>query len=100
MIGALIQTVIIAGLLGWSVLFMLKRFAPNLVRNRQNQFANLLSAKGWKTLAKWLEPTISSSGGCSSGCDTCGSCASNPHKTAEQPLHWKHSTPRNDSSCH
>ncbi len=79
-IGNLIQVLVMAGLLGWSVLFMLKRIAPNLVRNQQYQLANAFNKHGWKKVAQWLEPAINTGGGCGSGCSTCGSCPSNPNK--------------------
>lgn len=100
MIGNIVQVSVMAGLLGWSLFFMLKRIAPNLVRNQQYQLANAFNTHGWKKLAKWLEPTISSGGGCGSGCNTCGSCASNPNKAAEQPVQWKNPTPSKGSGCH
>lgn len=100
MIGNIIQVLVMAGLLGWSLFFMLKRIAPNLVRNQQAQLANAFNTRGWKKLAQWLEPTISSGGGCGSGCNTCSSCASNPNKAAEQPVQWKSPTPSKNSGCH
>jgi hypothetical protein len=99
-----IQGLVMAALLGWSLFFMLRRVAPNLVRNQQTQLANALNMHGWKKLAQWLEPTLSSGGGCGSGCNTCGSCPSNPNKDAEptvpQPVQWKTSAPSKSSGCH
>jgi hypothetical protein len=104
LIGNVTQGLIIAGLLGWSLFFMLRRVAPNLVRNQQYQLANTLSRHGWPKLARWLEPTLSVGGGCGSGCNTCGSCASNPNQTPEpsvqQPVQWKTPTPSKSSGCH
>jgi hypothetical protein len=99
MISNILQITIMAGLLGWSLFFMLKRVAPSLVQNRQHQFANLLHAKGWQKLAEWFKPPISSNNGCGSGCNTCGSCASNPNQTAEQAVNWKHQAPSKNSGC-
>jgi hypothetical protein len=35
-------------------------------------------------LGKFVQPTLTSGGGCGSGCNTCGSCESNPDKSAEE----------------
>lgn len=100
MLGDILQVLIMAGLLGWSLFFMLRRIAPNFVRNRQYQLAASFNSHGWTKLAQWLAPAISSGGGCGSGCNTCGSCPSNPNKAAEQPVQWKRTTPPKSSGCH
>lgn len=98
-IGNVIQVLVMAGLLGWSLFFMLRRIAPKLVSNQQYQLANAFNTRGWTKIAQWLEPAISTSG-CGSGCNTCGSCPSNPNKNAEQPVQWKNPTQSKNSGCH
>jgi hypothetical protein len=103
MIGNVIQVLIMAGLLGWSLFFILKRLAPNLVRTQQTHLANSFYSHGWQKIAQWLEPAVSSGGGCGSGCNTCGTCPSNPNKAAEEitePVKWKNPTPPKSSGCH
>jgi hypothetical protein len=104
LIGNAIQGLIMTGLLGWSLFFMLRRVAPNLVRNQQYQLADTLRKFGWQKLARWLVPAVSTGGGCGSGCNTCGSCASNPNKAAEpsvqQPVQWKTPAPSKSTGCH
>lgn len=100
LIGNVLQGLAMAGILGWSVFFMLRRSMPKLVSNQQRQLANVCNAQGWTKLAQWLEPTIATSGGCGSGCNTCGSCASNPNKEVEQAVQWKNLTPSKNSECH
>lgn len=100
MISNLVQGLIMAGLLGWSMFFMLRRVMPKLVSNQQRQLANVVNARGWTKLAQWLEPTIKTSGGCGSGCNTCGSCPSNPNKEVIQTVQWKNPTPSKSSGCH
>lgn len=104
LISNVLQMLVMTGLLGWSVFFMLRRIAPNFVRNKQYQLATAFNTRGWKKVALWLEPAIATSGGCGSGCNTCGSCPSNPNKAQEQPVQWKHSTPSatpsKSSGCH
>ena len=98
--GNVLQLLIMAGLLSWSLFFMLKRIAPNLMRNQQYQLAAGFNARGWKKLAQWLQPAIVTSGGCGSGCNTCGSCPSNPNKESVQAVQWKNPTPSKSSGCH
>lgn len=100
MIGYLLQGLIMAALLGWSVFFMLRRIAPKFIANQQRQLANAFNVQGWPRLAQWLEPAISTGGGCGSGCNTCGSCAANPNKETAQPVQWKNPTPSKSSGCH
>lgn len=100
LIGNVLQGLVMTGILGWSVFFMLRRIMPKLVSNQQRQLANTVNARGFTKLAQWLEPTIATSGGCGSGCNTCGSCASNPNKEAGQPVQWKNPTPSKSSGCH
>ncbi|GEM_PF-600717 len=99
-IGNVLQGLIMAGLLGWSVFFMLRRIMPKFVSNQQRQLASAFNAQGWTKLAQWLEPTISTGGGCGSGCNTCGSCASNPNKEDVQTVQWKSPAPSKSSGCH
>ncbi|MBC7752286.1 MAG: hypothetical protein H7Z73_11350 [Candidatus Saccharibacteria bacterium] len=99
-IGNIVQGLVIAGLLGWSIFFMLRRMMPKWISNQQRQLAHTLNSKGWNKLAKWLEPSISTGGGCGSGCNSCGSCPSNPNKPAEQPVQWKSPQPSKSSGCH
>ena len=100
MIGNIIQALVMTGLLGWSVFFMLRRIMPKGIASQQRLLANTCSTHGWTKLAKWLEPTINTSGGCGSGCNTCSSCPSNPNKDAEQPVQWKKPAPSKSSGCH
>jgi len=99
-VGNALQILIMAGLLGWSLFFMFRRIAPNFVRSQQQQLATSLNTHGWKKLALWLEPAMSTGGGCGSGCNTCGSCPSNPNKSVDQPVQWKNPTPTKSSGCH
>lgn len=110
MIGNVVQGLIMVGILGWSVFFMLRRIMPKLVANQQRQLANAFNTHGWTKIALWLEPTISTGGGCGSGCNTCGSCALNPNKESpnesvvkdvmQQPVQWKSPTSSKSSGCH
>lgn len=99
-LGNMIQVLVMAGLLGWSVLFMLKRIAPNFVRNRQYQLATACNTRGWKKIALWLEPALRVDGGCGSGCNSCGSCPANPNQAAEQPVLRKKPISTKSSGCH
>lgn len=99
-ISNLLQVLVMAGLLSWSVFFMLRRIAPDLVRKQQYQLATACNTRGWNKLALWLEPAIATGGGCGSGCNTCGSCPSNPNKETAQPVQWKTPAPSKSSGCH
>ncbi len=95
----LVQTGIIAALLGWSVFFMLRRMLPNVVHRQQQRLAQMAQMHGYPKLSKWLAPVLNSGGGCGSGCSNCSSCASNPATSQEQAVQWK-TPPSKSSGCH
>jgi hypothetical protein len=95
----LVQTSIIAILLGWSVFFMLRRMLPNVINRQQQRLAQMAQTHGYIKLSKWLEPQLKSGGGCGSGCSNCSSCASNPTAAQEQIVQWKKPSSKS-SGCH
>ena len=111
MIANIMQVLVMASILSWSVFFMLRRVAPTVIRNQQYRLAHVLSTRGWVKLGHWLEPVINTGGGCGSGCNTCGSCPSNPHSNPKsnqetnakdiiQPVQWKNPAPSKSSGFH
>lgn len=94
----LLQFIVIAALLSWSVFFMLRRSFPAVVQKQQLRLTGYARSHGWLKLANWLTPNAQSAGGCGSGCSNCSSCGSNPAAT-EQPVQWK-TQPSKHSGCH
>lgn len=84
--SALLQYLVLAGLLLWSVLFVLRRLMPVPLRWIQSRLAGSATRRGWHRLASWLQPgTIQS--GCDSGCSSCGTgCGENGQDTSTVQL--------------
>lgn len=90
---AVIQSLIIALVVAWSVGYALRRLLPTASRRAQARVATWLEeSTGSASLRRWahsLQPVQTQSGGCgSSGCSTCGACApaSNASAADAQPL--------------
>lgn len=81
-----LQALVIAIILAMSVLHVTRKLAPNWTYGRQTALAEILSLPSRSNLSrrlgKFILPTTTSGGGCGSGCNTCGSCESNPEKDA------------------
>ena len=88
----LVQTLIIAGLLAWSVLFAARRLFPAATRRVQATLAGWMerpSHAPWlQRFGRALQPVQAASGGCGSGgCSTCGTCAAPAQAKSEaRPL--------------
>jgi len=89
-VSALLQLVVVAGLLGWSLCFMLRRWLPAPARALQQRLAELCVAHGWAGLGQWLRPAAAVSTGCGSGCNNCSTgCAASAVAPAEQAVQWR-----------
>ncbi|CAL61672.1 conserved Hypothetical protein [Herminiimonas arsenicoxydans] len=86
-IYGLLQDVIIGAVVLVSALYVLRKLLPKWVRGRQLALATALNQPSRAVLLRklggFLQPGISSGGGCGSGCSSCSSCASNPEVQAE-----------------
>ncbi len=70
-VSVLLQYLVLAGLLAWSVFFVLRRLMPVPLRHMQGRLAAAAAGSGWHRLASWLQPgTVQK--GCDSGCSSCG----------------------------
>jgi hypothetical protein len=88
----LVQTVVIALVVGWSAVFAARRLLPVTTRRLQ---ARIMDALARPTSPRWLrefarraQPQSTSGGSCGDGCSACGGCAAAQTKpTVEaQPL--------------
>lgn len=92
--GLLVQYVIIGAIVLISAWITLRKLAPKLTSRWLASLALRLDRQGsaaWqRALAHRLQPK-QSSGNCSDGCDTCGSCGPKPPAAARdvQPLHFR-----------
>ncbi len=105
----LVQTLILSGILLWSVIFVVRKYAPAWMNRQQTALAQYSKRQGLHRLAHWLEPALIPASGCGSGCNTCGSCPMNPaaasgtETTQTKPVQWKtpsSSPPASSSGCH
>jgi len=90
---AILQALIIALIVAWSLGYALRRLLPTASRRAQARVATWLEESTRSaSIRRWahaLQPVQTQSGGCgSSGCSTCGACApaSNGAPTYAQPL--------------
>lgn len=93
-----IQNLLLAALLLWSVWFSLRRLLPTLTRTMQSRLSAWAQQQGWSRLAVWLQPAAVSAG-CGSGCNRCNTgcqtakpLVSNPvENDAPQVVVWRKS---------
>lgn len=97
--SVLIQWLIVAVLVAWSLGFVLRRFVPAaLLQGLAARFA----ARGWQKLAGLITPAAKA--GCGNGCSSCGpACASHGENESElavvaQPVKWQ--SPPSSGACH
>lgn len=83
--GALVQYLLVGMLLAWSLLRVARQLFPAFVRNGQNRLAQGVARQGWLRLGAWLQ-SGQSGAGCGSGCNTCGTCATNPLADTTSPV--------------
>lgn len=88
----LVQTLLIALAVAWSVLFAFRRLLPNMARRAQAHIAEAIahsSAPAWlRARAEHWQPRSTSGGSCADGCSSCGGCATAAAKPVveAQPL--------------
>ena len=86
----LVQTLVIALLVGWSALFAARRLLPASSRRAQAALAERFdrqSAPRWlRALARRLQPKSTIGSSCASGCSSCGGCAATQSQSRAQPL--------------
>lgn len=88
MSAALVQGLVVALVVAWSVLFAAHRLLPVTSRRVQARFARAFDRPAlphWlRQAARRLEPSSTSGGSCASGnsCSSCGGCAAAAVKSA------------------
>jgi hypothetical protein len=79
MIGTLVQTGVIALVVGWSAASATQRLLPAVSRRAQAKVVDVLdrpSLPAWlRRVARRAQPTSTSGGSCGDGCSSCGGCA-------------------------
>ena len=81
----MIEILIVAALVLWSTLVVFKKVFPKTAYSVFMSLANTCQQKGWRTLAKWLQPKMA--GGCGGHC-ACPASEDNAAKTVN-PVKWK-----------
>jgi hypothetical protein len=87
-----IQGLIIGAIVAACVLHVARKLLPRWVNGMQLKLSMALSNPaqpgGIRRIGNWLQPKLSSGGGCGSGCSSCSTCASNPEKEEVKPLEF------------
>jgi hypothetical protein len=95
---AIVQALIIGGIVAWSAWFASRRLLPTASRRAQARIATWLEqASPSARLQRFghaMQPVQTSSGGCgSSGCSSCGACAPSPRVEAQPLVFRPHAKP-------
>lgn len=95
--NAMLQWLVVALIVGWSLQVALRRLLPGVSRTLQSRLAAALRAIGAPALAARVQaaPAVSS---CSSGCSGCDTGCSKTTAPAEQPARWR--SPPSSGACH
>ena len=75
MMYAVLQAVIIAAIVGFCAVQMLRRLMPKLSRDLQVKGARALDRAGMQSMAQKLQPVEALDSGCGSGCGSCKGCS-------------------------
>jgi hypothetical protein len=88
-----IQGLIIGAIVAACVLHVARKLFPRTVNNAQLKMAMSLNRPSRpvvvRRIGNWLQPSMSSGGGCGSGCSSCSSCESNPVNQETKPLEFR-----------
>lgn len=92
--ATLLQWLVIAPLLLWSIWRVAKQCAPTRLSELQNRLAQGLVKQGYYRIGSWLQSGTPAAG-CGSGCASCNSCAptSSAHSAANDScaVRWRDS---------
>ncbi|MDQ8036972.1 MAG: hypothetical protein REI12_06085 [Pedobacter sp.] len=88
----LVQWLVVAALMAWSLGFVLRRYVPAIWLQ---SFSASLQARGFGRLAAMVAPAAKA--GCDNGCSSCApSCSSHAEAPAvPEPVKW-----RSSGACH
>lgn len=81
----MIEILIVAALVLWSTVVVFKKVFPKTAYSVFSKLAEFCQARGWNSLAKWLQPKMA--GGCGGNC-ACPATENSAPKTAN-PVKWK-----------
>jgi len=97
-VSAVLQWVVVAVMVGWSLHVAFRRLLPKASRALQMHLAGFCVAHHWSRLAHLLNATAPVVPGCSSGCSGCDTSCSKAPVAIEQPVHWR--SPPSSGACH
>lgn len=101
--SAVLQWLVVAVMVGWSLHMAFRRLLPAASRALQAQLGEVCMAHGWPRLAHLLHATAPVVPGCGSGCSGCDTslgqtpCSKTP-AAAEQAVQWR--SPPSSGACH
>lgn len=96
--NAVLQWLVVALMVGWSLHVALRRLLPGVSHTVQRRLAALLGAAGATTLAARLQQEPLSSASCDNGCSGCDTGCSKPAAASPQPVQWR--SPPSSGACH
>lgn len=96
--NALLQWVVVAGMVVWSLHVAFRRLLPRQSRTLQTRLGELCLAHGWQRLAHLLHATAPAVPGCDSGCSGCDTACTKAPVPAEQTVKWR--SPPSSGACH
>ncbi len=96
--SALLQWLIVAVIVGWSLQLTLRRLLPGVSRQVQSRLARLLAAAGAGRLAVRLQVSAPVTPACDSGCSGCDTACGKAAPVPEQPVAWR--APPSSGACH
>lgn len=94
----MLQWVVVAMMVGWSLHVAFRRLLPRQSRALQTRLGELCMRHGWLRLAHLLHATVPPVPGCAQACPGCDTVCSTPAAPAEQPVKWR--TPPSSGACH
>lgn len=96
--NALLQWLVVALIVGWSLHVALRRLLPGVSRTLQAHLAVLLQAAGATQLASRLQQVAAPAASCDNGCSGCDTGCSKVAAPTEQPVQWR--SPPSSGACH
>lgn len=96
--NAVLQWVVVALVVGWSLLLAFRRLLPGVSRRLQTRLGEICLSHGWTRLARLLHATVPAVPGCEAACPGCDTVCSKAPAPAEQPVKWR--SPPSSGACH
>lgn len=75
MLYTVLQTVVIAAIVAFSLWQVARKYLPNTMRDLQGRLARFADRRGLHALGHKLQPANAPASGCGDGCGTCKGCS-------------------------